>query len=128
MAFSKIAGFDVTPRSDSSSIIRCSSPFSLSERGKRASHTLTPAAARPAASADEALLGVEDVDGVGDAAPEARAAEADGLAGALVAAVRSLDDHAAVLEAALAPEPVERGAGGQRLQRARLREAVAVGG
>src|SRR3712207_247098 len=48
MAFSKIAGFDVAPRSDSSSIMRCSSPPSMSERRTRSSQGLVPAATRAA--------------------------------------------------------------------------------
>ena len=42
MAFSKIAGLDVTPRSESSSTSRCSSPDSISERRIWSSHTLVP--------------------------------------------------------------------------------------
>src|SRR2546421_4398849 len=44
MAFSKIAGLEVTPRSESSSIRRWSSPLSIIPRRIWSSHTLVPAA------------------------------------------------------------------------------------
>ena len=43
MAFSKIDGLEVTPRSESSAIMRASSPSSISERRKRSSQGLVPA-------------------------------------------------------------------------------------
>ena len=43
MAFSKIDGLEVTPRSEHSSISRWSSPPSISPRRIWSSHTLTPA-------------------------------------------------------------------------------------
>src|SRR5918912_896187 len=48
MAFSKMAGFEVTPRRQSSSIRRPSSPHSISPRRIWSSHTLVPAAVRAA--------------------------------------------------------------------------------
>ncbi len=44
IAFSKIAGFEVSPRSEHSSRSRASSPDSISERRIWSSQTLTPAA------------------------------------------------------------------------------------
>src|SRR5215208_101984 len=43
MAFSKIAGFEVTPRSESSSTMRCSSPESIVDLRIWSSQTLVPA-------------------------------------------------------------------------------------
>src|SRR6478672_6000464 len=48
MAFSKIAGLAVTPRSESTSISRWSSPPSIRLRRIWSSHTLVPAAVRAA--------------------------------------------------------------------------------
>src|SRR3954467_5014888 len=44
MDFSKMAGFDVTPRRESCSTIRASSPVSIRPRESWSSHTLVPAA------------------------------------------------------------------------------------
>ena len=44
MAFSKIAGLDVTPRSESSATMRSSSPSSIIPRRIWSSQTLVPAA------------------------------------------------------------------------------------
>src|SRR5436305_14610432 len=43
IAFSKIEGLEVTPRSESSTMRRASSPLSISERRRRSSHGLVPA-------------------------------------------------------------------------------------
>src|SRR3954447_14301325 len=48
MAFSKIAGLEVTPRRESSATSRCSSPHSISPRRIWSSQTLVPAAVRAA--------------------------------------------------------------------------------
>src|SRR3954452_18996082 len=48
MAFSKIAGFEVTPRSESSRIRRSSSPDSIIPRRIWSSQTLVPASVRAA--------------------------------------------------------------------------------
>ena len=55
MAFSKIDGFDVSPRSELSATSRASSPPSTSERLSRSSHGLVPA------SASERRLGFTSV-------------------------------------------------------------------
>ena len=56
MAFSKIAGFEVTPRSESSSTIRASSPLSIIPRRIWSSQTLVPAAVSAASRSFMASL------------------------------------------------------------------------
>src|SRR4051794_4567274 len=76
-------------------------------------------------AADDDDLGVEGVDDVGDADAEALADDAQALERVGVAALGRAHDRDAVPDPALAAEPVEGPPGGQLLQRAGLRRALA---
>ena len=90
-------------------------------RMKRAADSLagssssSPATRDPAADDDE--LGVEDVDDVGDAHPEAFPEDAHAFTRIGIAVARGRDDRGAVAQAARLAEAVQRAAGGQVLQR-----------
>ena len=92
----------------------------------RAEQQLARRAARAAADDDD--VGIEGVDDVGDADAQPLADDAQALQAGLLAALGGLDRAGAVGQPALGGQRVEPVvAGGQPLERARLREAAAVG-
>ena len=109
--------------------MRVPTPGRTKRRGDRAGGLQEQLAGGRDAAADDDVLGVEDVDGVGDADAEPLAEDAQRLQGVAVAGLRGGDDRLPVRRGrARGPSASRRAARGGALQRGRLRERAACAG